>query len=158
MTEVPTAHHKGFTLTYSERADTWSAPSVDMEAVTLKELRNKIDTLTKIGSAGLPVIYISRGLSVQEVKYVTASRSANQKEHSTKVLISDESGNVFPVESRRLILDTPENRTEIAEIQLLMAARDSQTQEVNKRQDKLNSQERGIMFSLSPQKEANCAK
>jgi hypothetical protein len=155
MTDVPMAHHKGFTLCYNERTDDWSAPKVDMEGKTLSELRDKLDTLTRIGTAGLPVIYISRGLSVHEVRYVTASRAANQKEHSTKVLVSDETGDVYPVEGRRLILDTLENRTEITEIQALMYARDKQTQEINKRQDILSSQERDIMFSLDPQKTAN---
>ena len=155
MTDVPMAHHKGYALIYSERFDNWSAPKVDMEAETLKELRDKLDTLTKIGTAGLPVIYIARGLSVHEVKYVTASRAANQKTHSTKVIVSDESGDVYPVECSRLIMDTPENRKEITDIQALMTSRE--TQEVNKRQDKLSAQERDIMFSLSPQKKANQA-
>jgi hypothetical protein len=158
MTDTPTASHKGFTLTYSEGTDTWSAPKVDMEAATLTELRAKLDTLTAIGTPGLPVIYVSRGLTPHEVKYLTASRAANQREHSTKVLVSDENGDVWPVESRGLILDTPENREEISDIQLLMEEVQSQRRKLDVRESTLRKKDRDILFSLSPQKTANQTK
>lgn len=110
--------YKGFALYYDEDENSWSVPAVDVSMPSLKELKGYIDNAYI--STPLRVIFLGRGSSKSEAQSGRISRvNIKDRFNPTDMVFHYPSGGNRRVKANELILDTPENRATLAEIQRL---------------------------------------
>ncbi len=110
--------YKGFAIYYDEDENAWSVPAVDVSMPSLKELKAYIDDAYV--STPLRVIFMGRGPSEGEAKSGRISRvNVKDRFNPMDMVFHYPSGGERRVKAGELILDTPENRETLAEIQRL---------------------------------------
>lgn len=128
MSEIET-EFRGYAIRYSENQDVWRCHTLDMDGVTLTQLKNKIGRyLAKIAKTAeaIPAIHVEYGDGFKPCFIVAVANTVSYRKQPevwtyTEREESYRGGGKRTVKYRKkyeastLILDTPENQTLVAE-------------------------------------------
>lgn len=143
MSELET-EYRGYTIRYVENQDVWRCHVLDMDGETLTQLKNKIGRyLAKVAKTAevIPAFYAAYSERFEPCFIVSLSAKKNYRGEDQVWTYSEREerwrGGTRTVKDRKqhaatdIILDTPENRTLIADaerlIRLAKAAKDQAT-------------------------------